>query len=80
MQSMLLLLRRHGIRVSDRPHQLQGASHGFHQHLDSAAASVLCAELGIPFVVALHAESGNKLTLQYCSGGGGLDRLHRWCL
>ena len=45
-----------------------------------AAASVLCAELGIPFVVTLHAESGNKLTLQYCSGGGGSDRLHRRCL
>jgi hypothetical protein len=66
LQSVLLLLRRHGIRVSDRPHQLQGASQGFQQHLEPSLAATLCAELGVPFVVILHPDAGNKITLQYC--------------
>jgi hypothetical protein len=66
LQSVLLLLRRRGIRVSDRPHQLQGASHGFQQHLEPSLAATLCAELNVPFVVILHPDVGNKITLQYC--------------
>lgn len=69
LQSMLLLLRRHGIRASDRPHQLHGASHSLSDHiaqLDSVAATALCTDLGIPFVVILHPDTGNSITLKYC--------------
>lgn len=67
LHSLLLLLRRHGVRVSDRPHQLQGASRGLHHHLDAALAGSLCSELGIPFAVIVQtAAAGSKISLLYC--------------
>jgi hypothetical protein len=55
LHSLLVHLRRLGLRVGDRPHQLQGATKGFQQQhfLDPALAVGLCNNLGIPFAVAL---------------------------
>jgi len=66
LQNLLVLLRRHGVRASDRPHQLQGASRGLHQHLDATVAGSLCSELGIPFAVLARADAGSKAILSYC--------------
>lgn len=66
LHSVLLLLRRHGIRASDRPHQLHGATRGFMHPPDSSSVVALCGELGIPFAVTIQPDAHNKFVLQYC--------------